>query len=583
MMELEELRSLIEVALGERPPELLIRGARIVNTYTLELEEGNIAIFGGLIAGVGDYARGERVIDARGLFAAPSFIDAHIHLESTHLLPGEFARAVVPRGTGAAVADPHEIANVLGLEGIRFLIESSRGLPLDLFWMVPSCVPASPFESAGAELGPREIEEALGWDREWDQEEAGVLGLGEVMNYPGVLAKDEPVLRKLLAAAGRPIDGHAPHLVGRELNAYLAAGPMTDHETTTPEVAAEKLRRGMMIQIREGSSEHNLRELLPLVGDRNYTRFMFASDDRSPRDLVGEGHIDHILREAVAAGLDPLLAIRLATLNPAEHYRLERLGAIAPGMWANLVLLEDLEGFKARMVFYRGRLVAEGGRPLFAPSEAAVGDGSGRARDTVRIKLQLQDLVIPAEEADRPVIKLIPGQIITERAPASAKPIIEGGRAVPNLEEDVLKLVVVERHRGSGRIGRGFVQGFGLKRGALASSIAHDAHNIIAVGVTDEDIYRAISRLAELGGGLVAVLDGKILAELPLPIAGLLSDRPAEEVAAALERLNQAARELGSALDEPFAPLSFLALSVIPKLRLTDRGLLDVERFELIR
>jgi len=567
-MEIPELRGLIDVALGRSRPELLIKNARIVNTYTLEVEEGNIAVWQGLIAGVGDYEEGERLIDAEGLYAVPSFIDSHIHIESTHLLPGEFARAVVPRGTGAVIADPHEIANVLGLAGIRFMIEGSRDLPLDILYMVPSCVPASEFESPGAELGPEEIEEALSWE--------GVLGLGELMNYPGLLAGDETVLRKLVAAEGRPIDGHAPFLMGKELNAYIAAGPSTDHETVVPKIALEKIRRGMVVQIREGSSEHNLKDLVPLVNERNSCRFMFASDDRSPLDLVREGHMDHILREAVATGLEPLMAIRLATLNPAEHYRLGRLGAIAPGRWANLILLKDLKKFEARLVLYHGRVVAEEGRPLFTPGPV---DDEG-VRDTVRIKLRYEDLVIPAEEADRPVIELVPAQIVTERS--VARPKVEGDEAVPDLERDLLKLVLVERHRGSGRVGRAFVRGFGIKRGALASSIAHDAHNIVAVGVADRDIFRAIMRIAELGGGLVVVLDEEILAELPLPLAGLLSDRPVADVAAALEGLQQAARKLGSTLEDPFAPLSFLALSVIPKLRLTDHGLLDVERCSLI-
>lgn len=565
---MEQLKGLINVALGRARPTVLIKNAKIVNTYTLEIEKDNIAIWQNLVAGIGDYEEGEETIDAQGLYAAPSFIDSHIHLESTHLMPGEFACATVPRGTGAVIADPHEIANVLGLGGIKYMIDHSRGLPLDTLYMVPSCVPASSFESSGAELGPEEVQEALEWE--------GVLGLGELMNYPGLLAKDKAVLQKLAAADDRPIDGHAPFLTGKELNAYLAAGPSTDHETTTPKVALGKLRRGMMIQIREGSSEHNLKDLVPLVNERNLSRFMFASDDRSPRDLLREGHMDHILQEAVAAGLAPLMAIRLATLNPAEHYGLRRLGAIAPGKWANLVLLSDLKNFEAQMVLYRGEVVAEEGRPLFTTSPV----GDEKIRNTVRIKLRTEDLIIPAAEADRPVIALVPGQIVTEKA--AARPKVINDRAIPNLEQDVLKLVLVERHRGSGRVGRAFVRGFGLKQGALASSIAHDAHNIIAVGVTDQDIYRAIERIAALGGGLVAVLNERVLAELSLPIAGLLTGRPAAEVVAALERLQRTAKELGSIIEDPFAPLSFLALSVIPKLRLTDRGLLDVERFELI-
>lgn len=567
-MELDELRGLVDVALGRERPTLLIKNAGVINTYTLEVEEGSIAIWRQLIAGIGDYEEGEEAIDAKGLYAAPSFIDSHIHIESTHLLPGEFARAVVPRGTGAVIADPHELANVLGLEGIRYMIDHSRNLPLDILYMVPSCVPASPFESAGAQLGPGEIEEALKWE--------GVLGLGELMNYPGLLAKDDVVLQKLAAAQGRPIDGHAPNLGGRELNAYLAAGPSTDHETTEATIALEKVRRGMVVQIREGSSEHNLKELIPAVNDRNFRRFMIASDDRSPLDLAREGHMDHILREAVAAGLDPLLAIRLATLNPAEHYGLRHLGAIAPGKRANLVLLKDLQGFQPWLVLYRGRVVAEDGRPRFTPSPLE----HGRARDTIRVKLRLEDLSVPAEGADRPVIKVVPGQVVTERG--AARPKVIDNRAVPDLKRDVLKLVVVERYRASGRAGKGFVQGFGIKEGALASSIAHDAHNLIAVGTNDRDIFKGFKRIVELGGGLVVVSETRVLAELPLPLGGLLSDRPAADVAARLEELHRAAMKLGCRLEDPFAPLSFLALSVIPTIRLTDRGLLDVERFELI-
>ena len=566
------MAGLIEVALGRRPAEVLIKNARVINVYTLELERADIAIWHGWIAGIGRYnqAEAERVIDARGLYAAPRFIDAHIHIESTFLTPGEFARAVVPRGTGAVIADPHEIANVCGLEGLKFMLENSQDLPLDVFYMVPSCVPASAYEASGAQLGLEEVREALGWE--------GILGLGEMMNYPGVLGQDPEVLAKLRAASdqGKPIDGHAPSLAGKELNAYLAAGPASDHETVAREEAWEKLRRGMVIQIREGSSEHNLRELVPLVNERNAHRFTFASDDRSPRDLLRQGHLDHTLRLAVAAGLDPLLAVQLATLNPAQFYGLNDRGALAPGKRADIVLLRDLEGFEAELVLHRGQVVAERGRPLFTPRLRA----ADTVRRTVNLKLNPEDLRTGAEYAAKLVIKLIPGQILTERGTES--PRIVNGEALADPERDVLKLVLVERHRASGRVGKGFVQGFGLKRGALASSVAHDAHNLIAVGVSDADIFRAIRRVAELDGGLVVVADEEVLAELPLPLAGLHSDRPAAEVAGALERVLEATHELGSLLEDPFAALSFLALSVIPQLRLTVDGLLDVHRWELI-
>lgn len=570
---IKDLEDTIDAALGNKKPDLLIENAKIINTYSAEIEEGSIAVFKGRIAEVGDYTEAKEVFDAQGLYASPSFIDAHTHIESTHLTSGEYAKAVVPKGTGAVIADPHELANVCGLAGLKYLIESSKNLPLDIYFMAPSCVPASPFETSGATLGLREIKQALKYER--------VLGLAEMMNYPGLLSKDKEVLEKIAIASDYLIDGHVPSLSGKELNAYIAAGISTDHESTELEIAREKLRRGLKIMIREGTSEKNLKELLPLVNERNSRRFFFATDDRSPYDLIELGHINYILKQAVAQGLDPITAIQIATINPAEHYGLVYLGAIAPGKFCNLVLLENLKDFEPKFVFYQGQIVAKDGKPRFAAKKTEGKKVSKKVRNTVHLgKISLQDLIIPESFKDGPLIEVIPGQVITKKS--KLKPKSVGGELVSDTKRDILKLFVFERHRATGRIGKGFVQGFGLKKGALASSIAHDAHNIIAVGVNDEEIYLAVKEIERSQGGLVAISKGMILAKLPLPMGGLLSDESVFKVKEKMAELMAAAKELGSKLADPFAVLSFLALSVIPEIRLTDRGLVDVEKFRLI-
>jgi len=554
---------LISVAKGELPADLLLANAKVVNAFSGEIEPGNVAICGDRIAGVGDYHQAKQVLDLGGKYIAPSLINGHIHPESSMLDIGQYGRAVVPHGTTALVTDLHEIANVCGLEGIRYVLNYGRRLPFDLFLMAPSCVPATNLETSGASLGPEDIRQVLGWKN--------CIGLGEMMNFPGVLSGDKTVLRKISLARGKIIDGHAPGITGKDLSAYIATGIYSDHESVSIEEATEKLRQGMFIMIREGSSEKNLDALLPLVTDKTYKRCLLVVDDRSCVDLLRDGDIDAVVRKAIRHGLDPVRAIQLASINPAEYFRLDRLGAVAPGYMANLIVVSNLSRLQIEMVFYRGRLVAKKGEPLF-PLPQATGKG---LTNTVKIKpFNIEALRLPASEEAEPIIEVVPGQIITHKRREKIKAI--HGAIMPDIGRDILKLVVVERHKATGNIGVSLVTSFGLKRGALASSIAHDSHNLIAVGTNDEDIFTAIKEIERLQGGLVAAAGGKVLASLPLPVAGLLSDEPLEVVVSKLETLEQIATELGTTLASPFATLSFLALPVIPEIRLTDRGVVEL-------
>lgn len=560
---------LISVALEESPSDLLLKNARIINVFTGKVESGDVAISGERIAGIGEYSQSKQVIDLEGRFLAPGFIDGHTHLESSMLDVGEYARAVVPHGTSAIVTDLHEIANVCGLPGIRYVLDCARHSPLDLFLMAPSCVPATHLETCGAIIGVEEIRRLLKWKN--------CLGLGEVMNFPGVIHGDPSVLAKLLLAKGKVIDGHAPGVTGKDLNAYVSAGIMSDHESVSLKEAQEKLELGMEIMIREGSSEKNLDALLPLITDKTFKKCCFVVDDRSGADLLKDGDIDAVVRKAIRRGLDPVRAIQLATINTAEYFKLSRMGAIAPGYTANLIVIDDLHDLGIDRVFHRGRLVAQGGKPLFRPWKSM----SEELTHTVNIKpISLESLKIPARGNTFPVIEVIPGQIITRSRVERIKS--RDGFVTPDITKDILKLVVIERHKATGNIGRGLVTGFGLKQGALASSIAHDSHNIVAVGTNDADILAAIRTIEKTQGGLAAVSQGQVLASLALPIAGLLSQEPLETLAAKVEKLDKCAREMGSSLPAPFAALSFLALPVIPELRLTDRGLVDVIAFKLI-
>ena len=561
------LESLIAVARGEEPADLWLKNARLVNVLSGEIHPADIAIYDGRVVGLGQY-EARQVVDLEGDFVCPGLIDAHVHLESSMVQPAEFARAVLPHGTTAVACDPHEIANVLGLAGVHYILDASEGLPLSVFVMAPSCVPATHMESAGAELTAADIETL------WDHER--VIGLAELMNFPGVLYRVPAVLEKLRVAGDRPVDGHAPGLTGLDLNAYVAAGVRSDHECTTTDEARQKLRRGMHILIREGTTARNLHSLLPLVTPENARLCHFCTDDRHPDTLLSEGHIDDLVRQAIAWGLDPVLAIQMATINTAEYFRLRNMGAVAPGYRADLLVVHDLETMQVSQVYAGGQLVARDGQALFAAADMA----QVPIQPSVSVDAAALDFGIASGEGPARVIGIIPEQVGTEEL--RLEPATDNGAVVADLERDILKMAVVERHHGTGNVGLGLVSGAGLQRGAIASSVAHDSHNIVVIGVSDAEMRAAVAAVADMSGGQVAVADGQVLAACPLPIAGLMSDRPLEEVRDQVEALTAAAHSLGCTLPDPLMTMSFLALAVIPTLKLTDKGLVDVNRFEIV-
>lgn len=571
--ELETRLQAIEMARLRREADTLLAGVKILNLFTGEVATTNVALGGGRIVGIGSqYRRAQEVFDLSGRYLLPGFIEGHIHIESSLLTPEGFAEAVVPRGTTAVVSDPHEIANVLGLEGVRYMLRASRDLPVDCYFMASSCVPATGLETAGASLGPAAIAALL--------EDERVLGLAEVMDYPGVIQGKREVLEKLILARsrGKLVNGHAPGLTGERLMAYLDAGIGSDHESVTLEEAQEKLRLGMRLMIREGSQARNLAALLPLVTPVTGRRCLLVSDDKEPHELVADGHLDTLLRRAVSLGLSPYLAVQMVTLNVAEAFGLRERGAVAPGYLADLVVVDSLREFTPLLVFKGGRLVAEEGkliREIPRMREPGV-------LDTVRIPhLSTENLRIPAGRARLVrVIGLVQGQIVTRRLVLEAP--IKNGEVHADPARDILKLVVVERHGRNGNIGLGLVQGFGLRKGALASSVSHDSHNLIAVGVEDQDLLTALEHVAAIGGGLTVVSGGAVRASLALPVAGLMTEEKPSQVAAAMEHLLLNARDIGCTAPNPFAALSFLALPVIPEIRLTDRGLVDVGRGEFV-
>jgi adenine deaminase len=564
--------NLIAVARGDRPADLALVNARVVNTHTREVLPGSVAIAGGRIARVspGPIEAAE-TIDLAGAHVAPGFVDAHMHIESTMLPPSRFVTLAVPHGTTTVVADPHEIANVLGIDGIRWMMRDAEGLPCDILFTASSCVPSCHLETSGASLSASDLAPLFDDER--------VVALAEMMNFPGVVHADEGVLEKVaLGLDRRLVDGHAPGLRGPGLQAYAAAGISSDHESVDPDEAREKLRAGLTVYIREGSAARNLEALLPIVDDRNAHRVCFCTDDRHPSDLAGEGHIDHVVRRAIALGMDPATAIACATLHPALHYRLPALGAVAPGRLANLITFGDPADLRPDLVLHRGVVVARGGSYLPEPAPL-----EPPPPPTVRLPegLSEKDLAIEDPRADEiRVIGMDPHQIVTTEK--RVIPASESGRLVADPARDLLKMVVVERHRASGAIGRGFVAGFGFQGGALASTIGHDAHNLAIVGDDDRDMLLAARRLEEVGGGQCVVSGGRVLATLPLPIAGLMSDRPAGEVIEQQAELLRAAASLGCPHHDPFMPLSFLCLPVIPRLKLTDLGLVDVDAFEVV-
>jgi adenine deaminase len=557
----------LRVARGEAPADLVLVGGQVANVYTGRWQKTDVALFDGLIVGLGDYD-GPR-LEVKGGYIVPGLIDGHLHLESSMLTPRELARALLPLGTTTVVADPHEIANVWGAAGLEYLLAASRGLPLDFFFMLPSCVPASPLETAGARLEAADLRKFRRRSR--------ILGLAEVMNFPGVVAGDIGLLEKIALFPQGPVDGHAPLLSGRGLNAYRLAGIASDHECTRLTEAQEKLDLGFYLMVREGSLAKNMTDLLPAVTAASLRRTMLVTDDCHPEDLLESGHLNARLRKAVSLGLEPIRAVTMATLNPAEYFRLPDRGAVAPGLKADLVVLEDPRKFQIRQVFKAGKLLVDEGRLLAEPPAPAA---SAPAR-AFRVKEFPVEALSPAAGGDLvKVIGLIPGQLLTERR-VGPTPIREG-RLATDPARDLLKLAVVERHHATGHLGLGLVQGFGLRRGALASSVAHDSHNIVVVGAHEADMLTAVRHLTALGGGLTVVAGGRVLADLPLPIAGLMSPSPLKEVAAAYARLRAAYWELEGTLPDPFMALSFLALPVIPELKLTDLGLVDVGRFEVV-
>jgi adenine deaminase len=559
---MQGLRRRLAVARGDEPADLVVRGGRVFSVFTREWLEHDVAIADGVVAGLGEY-EGAETLDVSGKYVVPGFIDAHMHLESVKLMVDEFARLVLPFGTTAVVADPHEIANVLGVDGVHWLLDATSGLQLDVFFMASSCVPASSFESPRRPLGPGDLESLMRRRR--------VLGLAEMMNFPGVIEGSPAELEKLALAGAEHVDGHAPGVLGKELQAYAAAGIGSDHEALTVEEGRERLRAGMWLLIREASMARNLLDLLPLVREFGPSRMAFCTDDRDPEDIADDGHVNGMVRKAVAAGIAPEDALVLASFHPALWHGLRQHGAIAPGYQADLLVLPDLVSFAPETVLKRGRPIEE--IPRVEIPEWV--------RQSVRIQpVSAGDLGIAAPRGQIRAIGLVPDQVLTETV--RTEPAVSDGHAVADSGRDLAKIAVVERHLATGRTGLGFVSGSGLKRGALASSVSHDAHNLVVVGMSDRDMAFAIERLAEIGGGIVAVDDLRVLAECPLPIAGLLSDAPLAEVIAQSRACNEAAHDLGWTGATPFLTLAFLGLSVIPHLKITDRGLVDVDRFELV-
>jgi adenine deaminase len=551
----------LAVARGDEPADLVLNGGKVFSVFTREWLDTSVAIVDGVIAGLGTY-EGRKTMDCGGAYVVPGFIDAHVHIESSKVMVDQFSRAVLPHGTTAVVADPHEIANVLGTDGVHWLLDCCRLVPLDIFVMAPSCVPASPLESPRRPLTEGDLEGLLRRSR--------VIGVAEMMNFPGVIAGSPGELAKLETGLTGHVDGHAPGLRGRALNAYISAGIASDHESSTYNEALEKRRLGMWVMLREGSAARNLVDLLPLVRELGPERCMFCTDDREPVFLVDEGHLDQMLRVAVEHGVRAEDALVMATLNPAQYHGLSHLGAIAPGFQADVVVLEDLRGFKVRNVLKRGA------EPLYTPIEIPEW-----VRQTVNVGRLRDDSFKVLGPARRiRVMRVIPGQLVT--AVELMEPSTHDGELAADAARDLVKIAVVERHHATGRVGVGFATNVGLQRGAFASTVAHDAHNVVVIGVDDADMLLCVRRLADIGGGVVVAEGGEVKGELALPVAGLMSDAPLGAVHEELLGLEAILRRLGLRWDAPFMCLSFLALSVIPELKITDRGLVDVNRFEIV-
>lgn len=555
---------IIAVAAGREKADLVLKNAKYLNVFSNEFLCGDIAVANGLIAGVGKYD-GKTEIDVSGKFVLPGFIDAHIHLESSMVTPAEFAKAVVAHGTTTVITDPHEITNVMGIDGVEYMIQASQNLPIDVHFMMPSCVPATEIDESGAELDCKDIDLYL--------DNKKVLGLAEMMNYVGVINGDKNVLSKIVTSQAhhKKIDGHAPELSGNDLNAYIAAGVYSDHECSTFENALEKLRKGQFIMIREGTAAHNLKALMPLLTQQYYARCMFATDDKHPSDLLHGGHIDYIVKQALKNGADPIVALKTATHHAARYFLLNNKGAIASGYLADIVVVDNLEDFNVETVFKRGKLVFDGEVKDF--SAPTVDEKlAEKCFDTFHL-----DSVTPSSfkvDGKLGLIGLVGGELLTRNLGTADK---------IDVENDILKIACIERHKGTNHIGVGYVKGYSLKSGAVATSVAHDSHNIITVGCNDDDIAVAVNAIKDSKGGIAVVENGKIKALLELPIAGLMSDEPLTTVNEKLENAKLSAYELGADKSiDPFMTLSFLSLPVIPSLRITTKGVFDAENWKML-
>lgn len=557
---------MIKAGAGEVPADVVIKNVRLLDVISGSITHTDIAIVADRIVGTYGYYNGKTLIEGDNRFAVPGFIDTHLHIESSLVTPFEFDRCVLPHGVTTVICDPHEIANVLGADGIRYFLECAERTIMDIRVNLSSCVPATPHETSGARLEIADLEKF--------RHHRQVIGLAEMMNYPGVLAGDPGIIAKLVAFQGQHIDGHAPLVTDLMLNGYLAAGIRTDHETTTAEEAREKLGKGMAILIREGSVSKDLHALIPLIS-RDASPFLaFCTDDRNPLDIAEEGHLDYMIRTAIAHGADILATYRIASLSAARNFGLFDRGFIGPGKRADIVLVDDLAACRVKQVFAGGRLVEDA---LFSDRATVppVGLASVRSR-----RLAPEDFAVKAREGQTPVIGVVPGRIITERL--SIRLPMQDGLALPDLDQDAVKVTVIERHGRNGGIASGFVHGFGMKHGAIASSVGHDSHNLCVVGVDEASMAAAANRLIETGGGFAVADNGKVVAELALPVAGLMSDQPFERVRHGLEGLRAAAKALGVVLAEPFLQVAFLTLPVIPHLKITDKGLVDVDRFDFV-
>jgi adenine deaminase len=570
--DINNLKERILAARRQIPADLALKGGKVVNVFSGEIQERDVAVYGASIAGVGSGYQGKEEVNVTGKWIVPGLIDGHIHIESSMLLPSNLAAALLAHGTTSIVSDPHEIANVMGIDGIQFMLSESGSIPFDVFFMAPSCVPATTLETAGAALSASDLKGL--------KNEPRVLGLAGVMNFPGVLMGDEGILEKIALFADRVIDGHCPSVRGHDLQAYLTAGIRSDHESVEREEGLEKVEGGVMLMIREGTSAKNLEQLLPLVNSKNARRFCFVTDDLHAEDIQERGHLNFVVKKAIQLGLDPVTAVQLVTLNPAEYFGLKDRGAIAPGYLADVVVLDELEGFEVAYVYKNGQLVVDRGTLLNFTQRKDSALPGGYARALNIAPLSPDSFRIPHSGGKARVIEVIPSQIITRVSYEQVESI--DGWVSSDVKADILKLSVVERHRASGRIGLGLVKGFGLKRGAIASSVAHDSHNVIVVGVSDEEIFRAVEVVRDMGGGLAVVRANETLAKIPLEIAGLMSSQPLKILATQMRALKDAAYGIGCILKEPFMSLSFLALPVIPELKLTDRGLVDVKRFMIV-